>query len=942
VKKIVLGLLSACLLVLVLLAVLLALAPWFINERAVKERIEAALTQTLGGPVTYERAALSIVPHLHVSITNSRFLLHGRLSGVVQSIDLNAAWRPLLTGTVRITAVRLGHPDVALTLSAGERPGVTPAFNLPPVSLLVAKGRLTITQNRQRLVAMQDLDMQIDALPPATQSRPAGAAPTELFHITGSMQGVISEAASLPGPVSFSVQRFDAIPRTLSFSDARVQLLDTPFVISGRLDDYLTTLQTVDLSLNGTVGPEMVQWIRTLTSLPPEMTLHPPVLLSHGRLVWHRDGTLGLKGTATVQNNVVVSFDVSRTPDRLTVQALEIRDAESKADLAFTLRKKTLILAFSGRLSQTTLNNLFEHERFQFGWIRGDLNARIALNRPSDSIAHGTLEGEGLLPPFTLKVPVIINRISLKAEGRIVTVNPLVITVGGKSHVVTGSATASADGWGIKLKSDGLEWEPLQALFAPGQATPSADQPAVPNVPSDNPQQPTEPVRITLRLDTAYFSAGGWTARPARAEIAFEPDGTRIRLDEATVCGIHLSGTATVQPANLALNIRTSAHRRPLASSLTCLTGKDLHITGTYDLSGAFTSRGETSAWLDHLRGTAAFETDVDMMYHQTTTNHRIKVNATLTADHWGIDLKSDGLEWEPLQALFAQDQEKTARPALPKPVMLRLDTDYFSAGGWTARPARAEIAFNPDTTRIRLNEASVCGIHLSGTATLQPANVELNLRTTASHLPLAPTLDCLSGKDLRITGTYSLSGAFTSSGEASRWLDHLRGSVSLTARDGHIYHDLAFIKALEYLNTTDLLKGKFPDPEREGVPYQTIDFRATVNHPILRIDQVIIVSPVADVTGRGSINLVDHTINSVYLIAPFPSADAVIKNIPLLKDILGGSLVTIPLQVKGPYKDPSVTALPPEQVADELGGMMKRILTLPYKLVSPFLRNIK
>jgi hypothetical protein len=942
VKKFFFWALSLFTLLLILLATLVLLAPRIINHPAVKARIEAALSRALGGPVTYERACLSLLPHPSLAVSRPRFSLPKRLSVTVDTIELVAALRPLLTGTVRITAVRFDHPDVSLTLPAhAGPPGGALSFGLPPVSLLVTGGRLTVMEERERLFTLRELEARIDAEPPA----PTGTegAPLEVpFHMTGSVRGVVADAPSLPGPVEIAVGRFDAQPRVLSLSDAHVRLLDAPFTLSGQINDYLTTSRSADLAVHGTVGPATVQWIRTLTTLPTEMTLHAPLTLARGRVVWRHDGVLRLEGETTVPDGPTLTFDLSSAPDRINLKSLTIKDAESNASLALTLMTHRLDLSFSGHLSQTTLNNLFEHERFQFGWIRGDLNARIALNQPSDSTVRGTLEGEGLVPPFTLNTPVIINHVSLHAAGRMVALNSLVITVGGKSHSVTGNVTASATGWGIKLKSDGLEWEPLEALFAPGLDTPSSDKTAGPNVPSDNSQQPAEPVRVTLWLDTDYFSARGWTARPVRAKIAFNPHGTHIQLNEAGLCGIQLSGAATVQPDQLDLHLKTSAHRRPLASNLTCLAGRDLHITGTYDLSGDFASNGKASAWLDHLRGTATIEADVGMKSQQTTTHHRIKGNVILATDHWGIDLKSDGLEWEPIQALFAQDQEKTARPALPKPIILRLDTDYFSAGGWTAKPARAEITFNPDTTHIRLNEAVICGIHLSGTATVRPAELELNLRTTASRSPLAPTLDCLSGKNLRITGMYNLSGAFTSTGEESQWLDHLRGSVSFVAQDGRIYHDVAIIKALEYLNTTDLLKGKFPSPEQEGVPYDSIDFRSTMAYPILRINQVIVVSPVADITGRGSINLADHTINSVYLIAPFPSADAVVKNIPLVKNILGGSLLTIPVQVKGPYKDPTVTILPPEEVADELGGMMKRILTLPYKLISPFLPNVR
>ncbi len=758
-KKIVLWCLGAFALLLVLLTALLLLAPWIINQRFVKEFIVAAVSQTLGGRISYDRLGLSLFPRPHLAIRGARLSIPGSLSGTLTSLDLYAELRPLLTGELRITSVRLDHPDVTLTLSGeSERPADAMAFGMPNIATRITQGRLTVMEDQRRLFSLQNINMQIDSLPPTPQLGNERPAPTEPFHIVGSVQGLLTDVASLPGPVSLTITRFDAFPRTISFSDARVRLLDAPFVVSGTLDDYLTTIHKVSLTMGGTIGPQMVQWIRSLASLPPELTIHAPITLSRARLLWNHRGTMRLEGTASVGDGLTLSFDLLQAPGLMSVKQLRIRDRESQAAVTLSLVHQILDLTFSGNLSQTTMNSLFEHERFQFGWVKGDLSARIDLDQPLESTAKGTLEGERLVPPFTLNVPVIIDRISLSAAGRTITLKPLVIGLGAKSHTVTGTVTASADGWRLDLKSDGLEWEPLQALFAPQQKETPGQMPAAPG-------EPSAPVRVTLRLNADSFSAAGWTAQPFRADIAFDPDATRLRLSEAGVCGIHLSGTATVQPEHL-----------------------------------------------------------------------------------------------------------------------------------------------------------------------------ELNLRTTASRQPLAPSLNCLSGTDVRITGTYDLSGAFTSQGEKSAWFDHLRGGVVFTASNGRIYHDLAIVKVLEYLNTTDLLKGKFPDPEKEGVPYQSALLRGSLKDGVLRVDETVLVSPIADITGRGSINLSARTIDTVYLVAPFPSADAVVKKIPLLKDILGGSLLTIPVRVQGPYENPTVTTLPTDQVADELGGMMKRLLGLPFKLIQPIL----
>jgi len=940
------GLLGVCIVLLAILAAALVLASWIINQPPVKKRLEAAASRALGGQLTYGRASLSLLVHPHMALHGLRLSIPGALSGSALSLEIHADLRPLLTGTVRVTDVVLDHPDVTVMRSdhgvrTGEQASSSGsssdavmaalgalAVRLPSLAIVIRQGKLSVMEETHREVTFREYDARITLLP-TEPSNHAGPAESATFNINGEFRGV-ADVSGLPGPVALDIRNYDANPETVSISHATARLLDTSFAVSGTLDQFLTTQYSGHLTLDGTIGPEIMQWVRTTASLPPEMTLEAPVTLSRSRIDWKSDGTVRLQGEASGQHGLSLSFDVSRMPERFSIQALKVRDAESQAAFTLTLRKKTLILSFSGHLTQTTLDHLFQSERFQFGWVRGDLNARVALDHPSDSTVRGTLEGERLVPLLKLNAPVIINRVSLKATGRTVTVKPLVVTVGGKSNTITGSVTASADEWYLNLKTDELEWEPLQALFAPAM-----------NAGSPTPVTPAEPstrVRVFLKLDASSFSAAGWTARPARAEIAITPNGTRIRIDEAGVCGIRLSGRAIVQPADLDLSVKATANQRSLAHTLACLSIRGLPVTGTYDLSGAFTSRGEARAWLDHLQGTVSFNSTVEIKSHQSTTRHTIAGDAALTAGRLNINLKSDGLEWEPLHALIESVRKHSEQPVQSKPMTIQINSDYFSARGWTARPVRAEIALGPDGTRIRIDEAVVCAIRLSGTATVQPAQLELHFRTTASRQPLAPSVDCLSERKLRITGTYDLSGAFTSSGETSQWLDNLRGSVSLTARDGRVYRDISFTRALEYLNTTNLVKGKFPDPEREGVAYDSIVITGAMAHRVLGISQFIVVSPVADVTGRGSFNLADQTMDSVYLIAPFPKADSVVKNIPILGDILGKSLVTIPVRVRGPYKNPTVTPLPPGQVADDIAKMMDRILTLPFKIMSPFI----
>ena len=77
-------------------------------------------------------------------------------------------------------------------------------------------------------------------------------------------------------------------------------------------------------------------------------------------------------------------------------------------------------------------------------------------------------------------------------------------------------------------------------------------------------------------------------------------------------------------------------------------------------------------------------------------------------------------------------------------------------------------------------------------------------------------------------------------------------------------------------------------------------------------------------------------------LAAPFTTVDAVVKRIPIIREILAGSILTIPVKVSGPFDNPKVDTMPPSAVAEGLGGIMTRTLKLPYKIIEPVIPDKK
>jgi len=99
---------------------------------------------------------------------------------------------------------------------------------------------------------------------------------------------------------------------------------------------------------------------------------------------------------------------------------------------------------------------------------------------------------------------------------------------------------------------------------------------------------------------------------------------------------------------------------------------------------------------------------------------------------------------------------------------------------------------------------------------------------------------------------------------------------------------------------------------------------------------------PTLELVAKGEIDLINQEMNLIGLVAPLKTVDRIVKLTPVVREIFAGTLVTIPFRVHGSLKDPKVTALSPSAIGDELLGMMKRTLGLPFKVIEPFVPRKK
>jgi hypothetical protein len=139
-------------------------------------------------------------------------------------------------------------------------------------------------------------------------------------------------------------------------------------------------------------------------------------------------------------------------------------------------------------------------------------------------------------------------------------------------------------------------------------------------------------------------------------------------------------------------------------------------------------------------------------------------------------------------------------------------------------------------------------------------------------------------------------------------------------------------------LNVGGILEGRLPDFRQQGLPYDSIDVKVALGDGKIKFQEATLQGPTVEIAWYGELDPINREIDGTVLVAPFRTIDYVIDKIPVVRYILGSTLVTVPVRVKGKLEDPEVIPLSPAAVGSEVLGIMKRTLHLPVRLMHPFL----
>jgi AsmA-like C-terminal region len=332
----------------------------------------------------------------------------------------------------------------------------------------------------------------------------------------------------------------------------------------------------------------------------------------------------------------------------------------------------------------------------------------------------------------------------------------------------------------------------------------------------------------------------------------------------------------------------------------------------------------------------------------------RLSGNGNFTSDALNLDLtlSTDRLDADKLTQLFERAKSSAGPPApdrravLPITGMVRVAAGRMNWKDYRFAPFQATADLSGERINVDLTEARLCGINIPGRIRFDQGRVQLNLEPRAVGAALQDTDQCLARTSIteRLQGTVNVDGTIESHGRSAQEVfQNLAGRLDVQISDGGVHNVGAagfFTNLLSFISVNQLIEGGLPDLRRDDFHYKSLRSKLTLKDSVLHIEEGALKSNSVNIVASGDYALATKKLNLVLLVSPLTTVDWIIERIPVLGNILQGTLVAVPVGVMGPVANPTVIPLSPAAVGSRLGGILKRTIKTPFRILSPLLKD--
>jgi len=327
------------------------------------------------------------------------------------------------------------------------------------------------------------------------------------------------------------------------------------------------------------------------------------------------------------------------------------------------------------------------------------------------------------------------------------------------------------------------------------------------------------------------------------------------------------------------------------------------------------------------------------------------KLLAETKALRLDMNVSADRVVWGEISEIVEHEGNRKSNKGIlgialpPLEGTVRLKADNFTFAGFNWSPFQATASISPQGIKGEVERGDVCGIGTVGSVDFTDEEIGLDVSLSVTDGQLESTSRCLTDNKQNVKGSYSLKAQVTGRGTLGKVAQTLQGEFEFSAQDGEVLQtptvDTPLEATFNYLNKTGDFNVAFPDLDRESFPFRLIRSRGRVEGTTLVNDELIIQSSLFTITGNGRIDVERRQIDAKGLVSVLMPGDSIIRRVPIVGSILGGSILGIPVRVTGSLEHPDVTYLSPTDVGAELLNIPMRILGLPLEAIRLFTPNV-
>ena len=956
-KKIYIGLAGFTGFLLFLLLVFHYQASTFVNSEGMRRKVQTIISQKIGGNVVYKTADLSLLPYTHAVIHQTSISIPGKVEGTIKTLNIIPKILPLFIGKFRINEIQIESPDIKMVVTRSressketKEPFNLDTFNdtvtgvLSPLAAAISEFNLTMKGGTFNLIEEDETFFTL------SEVRAEIGSLSQEIEIK--INGTSNICEDLSVVANFGQKNLKG-KGEVELTHFQPQALINRFLPDA---DYRITKPINKLSVNlKTDGSNGLQLDIDKINVSTEYDGIPfPLQINDGRVHYDGEniGLLNVEGTLGGSSFSELTGRISLGEDA-SIEILSGRAMASLDELYPWI--SSFEKAGKGLKDVNTVNGTLQIST---------LKLQGPLSMPETWSLEATGEVENLIVETTLFPESIeMEKANLKVTDNKILLTDAKVNAGDSSLSISATVKHNMSGFvkadiGLdgKLEKESMDWiENLYKLppdfrVAPPLSIPEArltwDQDSGASFISNLTFQDGPRISLNMLLDSEGLKINNLLLQDAESNASFA-----FYLKEKEIDFSFTGNLSHTTTDKIFLNTPFSKEFIKGDFKAHILLGQLNHST----FKGILEGENLSFSWIQKIPlniNNISLRADnksvrVDPLILTWAGNH-LSVNGDIDISENGfffdLDMSAGGLDWDSIGktlAIWNKEKDKSAgeeKPFWDIPVngTLRLGAESFTFDQYIWNPVQADITFDPECISVDVADAKICGISCPGVLKITPQDISLDFELLCHNQELETVIKYLGDKKNLITGKFDLEAQVMARGRSEELIKSLSGNFGSIIKNGRISRFGLMTKILSFLNLTETFKGKLPGLTKKGFPYKSITVNGELQNGVLMINEYVMDATSMGVTSHGTYDLTENKVDLKVLVSPFKTVDFVVKKTPIINGLLGGTLVSIPVKVKGNIENPKISYLSPKSVGKKLLNTTKRTLKAPIKIIKP------